>query len=217
MGNLFNMDNAFFRFMGKAVDCILLSLLWLVCCIPIVTAGAATTALYYTVNKVIRHDRGYIWSEYWHAFGTNFKQSTLVWLIVVVVLFLLTMDIIIMYQRAKNGETAGAFYIVFIAMLILALMWMGYLFPYIARFENKTKAVLKNAGFMAILNLPRTVLMFLLFGVAVLAVIFIPPLILILPAVYMLLINRVVEKVFVKYMTAEDLVAEEERNRDFYN
>ena len=53
MGDFFNVDNKFFQGLGKIIDVICLSAFWFFLCIPIVTAGAATTALYYTVNKVI--------------------------------------------------------------------------------------------------------------------------------------------------------------------
>lgn len=81
MGDFFNVDNKFFQGLGKIIDVICLSAFWFFLCIPIVTAGAATTALYYTVNKVIRNNRSYIGREFWHAFKTNFRQSTIVWLI----------------------------------------------------------------------------------------------------------------------------------------
>ena len=60
MGDFFNVDNKFFQGLGKIIDVICLSAFWFFLCIPIVTAGAATTALYYTVNKVIRNNRSYI-------------------------------------------------------------------------------------------------------------------------------------------------------------
>ena len=39
-------DNPFFRFMGKLGDLVILSVLWLLCCLPVVTIGASTTALF---------------------------------------------------------------------------------------------------------------------------------------------------------------------------
>lgn len=51
---LFNYDNPVWRFIGKLGDLILLNLLWLICCIPVFTAGAATTAVYYVTLKLVR-------------------------------------------------------------------------------------------------------------------------------------------------------------------
>ena len=53
----FNWDNIVFQMLGKLVDCVWVSILWVICCIPVFTIGASTTALYYTVHKSIRGDR----------------------------------------------------------------------------------------------------------------------------------------------------------------
>ena len=80
-----------------------------------------------------------------------------------------------------------------------------------------TKAVLKNSGLIAIANLPWTLLLFVLYLVSVFVAWLIPPTIMLVPAVYMVLANLVLERVFRKYMTEEDLAAEEERNREYFN
>lgn len=217
MGELFNLDNKFFQGINKIVDCICLSFLWVLLCIPVVTAGAATTALYYTVNKVIRNNRSYIWKEFWHAFRTNFKQSTLVWLILIFIYAIMGIDCYIMFQYAKAGVSYGSLYIVFAVLMLIVTMWANYLFPYMARFENTLKAVLKNCVIMALLNLGKSVVLLVLFLAALVVTYVFFPAIMILPAVYMLLANFILEKVFVKYMTPEDIEAEKERNEEFFN
>lgn len=217
MGELFNLDNKFFQGINKIVDCVCLSFLWVLLCIPVVTAGAATTALYYTVNKVIRNNRSYIWKEFWHAFRTNFKQSTLVWLILIFIYVIMGIDCYIMFQYAKAGVSYGSLYIVFAVLMLIVTMWANYLFPYMARFENTLKAVLKNCVIMALLNLGKSVVLLVLFLAAFVVTYVFFPAIMILPAVYMLLANFILEKVFVKYMTPEDIEAEKERNEEFFN
>lgn len=217
MGEFFNINNKFFQGFSKVVDCIGLSVLWILCCIPIVTIGAADTALYYTMNKVIRHGRGYVWSEFWHAFRTGFKQSTLAWLLVFAVTAFLSIDCYIMLQFAKAGEKSGGLYIVFVIFIALLIMWTNYLFPYIARFENSMKQVFKNTALIALANLPWTFLLFVLWAAACVAVWILPPAVVFMPALYMFFANLILEKVFVKYMSEEDIAAEQERNQEFYN
>lgn len=217
MGEIFNLDNKFFQGLGKIIDCACLSMIWLFFCIPVVTAGASTTALYYTINKAIRYDRGHVWSQFWHAFRTNFKQSTLVGLLLLVMELFFGLDYYIMSQLAAAGDKMGAIHPIFLVFMALAVAWGIYLFPYIARFENSTKLALKNAGLIAIANLPWTVLLFVVLCVAILGVLCLPPMIFILPAAYMLIANLILEKIFRKYMSEEDIKAEEERNRDFCN
>lgn len=217
MGDIFNLDNRFFQGLNKLIDCVGLSVIWLACCIPVITAGAATTALYYAINKVIRHSRGYVWREFWHAFKVNFKQSTVVWLILLAASIVLGADGYIMYRFSQAGEKAGFLYIVFIALLALVVMWAIYLFPYIARFENATKQILKNAALIAIGNLGKTLIMFLIFLAAWFVGYIMPVTMVFVPAVFMIIINLLMEKIFRKYMSKEDLAAEEERNQEFYN
>lgn len=217
MGELFNLDNKFFQGLNKVIDCICLSFMWLLLCIPLVTAGAATTALYYTVNKVIRNNRSYIWKEFWHAFRLNFKQSTIVWVIVFLLYSLLAFDCYVMYQFAKQGASYGSLYIVFAVIMLFVTMWVIYLFPYLARFEIKTRLLLKNCALIAIGNIGKTVLLLILFVAAVLVCYVFPPALLLIPAVYMLLANYILEKIFLKYMSPEDIEAEKERNQEYFN
>ncbi len=217
MGEIFNLDNKFFQGIGRAVDCVCLNLIWLVFCIPIITAGAATTALYYTANKVIRHGRSYIWKEFYSSFKSNFKQSTIVWLIDLAIYAVLFFDCYVMYQYAKAGDSMGRFYLVFMILIALCVMWSSYLYPYMARFENTTKRVLKNALFIAISNLPWTILVFVIAFIAFMGLYSSPYIILIIPSVYMLIKGLIMERIFKKYMSPEDLAAEEERNREYLN
>ena len=52
MDRLFNMDNKFFTVMGRVADLIMLNVVFLICCLPIVTIGASLTALHYVTLKM---------------------------------------------------------------------------------------------------------------------------------------------------------------------
>ena len=103
MNQIFNYDNKFFRGVSKIIDCVWLSLLWFMCCIPVFTIGAATTALYYTINKSVKNDRGYASIEFFASFKENFKQSTIVWLIFLGMYTLLGVDYFVMKAYAEAG------------------------------------------------------------------------------------------------------------------
>ena len=47
-----SIDNPFFRLMGAIGDLVVLNILWLLCCLPVVTAGASTLALFAIVHKI---------------------------------------------------------------------------------------------------------------------------------------------------------------------
>ena len=79
--DIFNPENLVFRMLSKGVDFVGLSLLWLLLCIPIVTIGPATAALYYTVVKVFRQKKEDAFRTYLKAFQENLKQGILVTLV----------------------------------------------------------------------------------------------------------------------------------------
>jgi uncharacterized membrane protein YesL len=121
-----------------------------------------------------------------------------------------------MYSFAQAGYETGSMYVVFLIFIALEVMWASYLFTYMARFENKTKIVLKNAALMAISYLPKTFLMFVVFVIFLVLICILPVLIIVLPVVYMLIAQSLLEKVFRKYMNEEDLIEEDERNGERY-
>ena len=79
------MDNVVTRALTKICDMICLNVIWLICCIPIVTIGASTTALYSVMLKMVKNEEGYIFRSFFKAFKENFRQSTVIWLLFVLV------------------------------------------------------------------------------------------------------------------------------------
>ena len=216
MADFFNYDNKFSAFMNKTVSIVFVSVLWVIWCVPIVTAGASTTAMYYTVNKVIRHNRSYVFREFWSSFKGNFKQATIIWLIMLGLGIVFGVDLYIMHTLYENGVEAGKMYPLFVVFLVLEFIWGVFAFANLARFENTTKAIMKNAALMMIAHFPWMLLMIVILAVTILLLVIAPILIFLLPAVYMLLCNLILEKIFVHYMSEESKQEEEERNREYF-
>ena len=95
MGGLFDLDSPVMRFLSKMADLIILNLLAFVCCLPIFTIGASMTALHYVLLKIVRNEEGYVVRGFFKAFKSNFKQATVIWLILLAVLFVLLGDFMI--------------------------------------------------------------------------------------------------------------------------
>lgn len=85
MDRLFNMDNKFFTVMGRVADLIMLNVVFLICCLPIVTIGASLTALHYVTLKMARNEESYIIRSFFKSFKQNFKQATVINLIMLAV------------------------------------------------------------------------------------------------------------------------------------
>lgn len=209
MGRFLSYDSFLNQALRKLADCFCLSVLWVLCCVPVVTVGAATTALYYAVNKAVRFNRGGIWREYWRSFRQNFKQATLVWILLLLVYCLLIAGCYSAYLLYLADKIPKAVLLVLLALVALITMWASYLFPHIARFHCGTKQLMKNCELMALLNFFRSVLLLVLLALGVLALLYIPLALLFVPAVYMWAGSYILEHIFRKYMSAEDLTAED--------
>lgn len=141
--NLFNEDNflhQFFLFLGKLIA---LNLLWMITCIPVITAGASTTALFYCTLKLHKDKDISSWKFFWKSFRGNFLQSTAIWILILVAAALLWLERIAigtMPQGLKQIFT----YVLSAAGLFLLLLTL-YIFPTIASFENKLLKLISHA------------------------------------------------------------------------
>jgi len=206
MGNFFNMDNGFFTTLGKIVDIVIVSLVWLLLCIPLVTIGPATTALYYTIVKVIRRERGYVMREYFSSFKSNFKVGA------ISSIFVLLATLILIFDRSVAKEIKGNFGIVlfsiFNALIFILLCVTIYIFPLLSRFKIGVLQLFKTSLFMAMKHLPTTILLVLITAVFVLGTYILPIVILLTPGLCLLVWSFLLERVFKKYMPEKSEEAE---------
>lgn len=207
MERLFN--NRFVDGISKLADIMLICIYFLVCSLPIVTIGASATALYYATHKCIYKGRGYT-LDFFHSFKDNFKQSTLSWLIFIVIFGVLSGDIYITKNFIPADSPFAAAYVFFTVLLLFTAVWAIYHFAYIARFENGFKASFKVSAIFMFANLGWS---FLILAVCVvlcyLAYIF-PIFTLFVPVLISCVLHPILEKVFRKYMSEEDIAKEEE-------
>ena len=160
MGHFFSMDNKFFTFMGRIADLCILNIICLICCIPIVTAGASITAMYYVTLKMVRNEEAYIVRSFFKSFKENFKQATVINLILIVVGVILYLDMHV--AKAMPGSAGQIFHVIFVAFAIVYFVLTLYVYPVLARFYNSTGNTIKNALLMSIRHLPYTVVMVLI-------------------------------------------------------
>ena len=152
-----DIDGPFMSLLTAIADMIILNLLTLFCCLPVITAGAAFTALHYVVLKQVRGDSPYVIRSFFKSFKQNFLQATGIWLFCLIIIGIDAMDIAIIIRNpgAVPVPVQGAV----IAASILVLAVAVYVFPLLARFENTMAGTVRNALVMAAANLPRTILM----------------------------------------------------------
>lgn len=154
MNGLFSGDNPVINFLTVVCDIVILHFLWIITSLPIITIGASTTALYYTCMKCIRYGEGSIAKRYFKSFKENLKQSTVLWLIVLVAGGICGFDL---YFSIINHIKALT--LIFTVMTCAYLFIVFYVFPLQAQFDNKIKVTIRNAFLLAIKYFPWTLLL----------------------------------------------------------
>ncbi len=208
-------NNKLFRLGGKLADLMILSGLWLLCCLPVVTIGASTSALYYSINKRfgLKADSSPS-SLFFHSFKDNLKQGILLTVIYIIFCGFIVFDI----AASKNGIggiTLPEGYEMFAYVLILPVAFtVFYIFPYISRYSNTLKNCLVNSFLLSATHIDHTIYLILMNAVTALACVFFPPAALVLPGLCTLLSSKLIEKDFAKASRQADDAACASENND---
>ena len=153
----FNIDSPIMQFFSRLADIMVLNLVFLLTCIPIFTTGAAVTALYDVVFRMDTSREGKLLAAYFRAFCTNFKQSTAIWLV------LLVFGAATLVNMARFSEIGGilGYPLLLAATLVLVILTMvaSYAFPLLSQFDNTTRATVKNALLLSLGHLPRSLVL----------------------------------------------------------
>lgn len=198
MGRIFNLENPIWRFIGNLADFFLLSVCWYLCCIPVVTLGCATTALYYTTMKMAANKEGYTLRSFLASFKANLKTATLTWFIFLAIAFVLYADFT--WCTQNHSLFAKSMSITFAVIAMLYVLCLSLIFPLIARCDNTITALLKMCFTMSIRSLLpvlSTVIVtvaFFSFGIFVFW-----PLLLVAPGLSAYINSFVFNKVLAKY------------------
>lgn len=102
---LFDYDNPFFMFMSRIWDLMILNFLAVLLCLPVITAGASVTALYYITLKMAEDRESHIYRSFLKAFRDNLVQSTAIHLIVTAAGAVLLLDF---WYFVLGGRAPGA-------------------------------------------------------------------------------------------------------------
>ena len=193
---------------NSIADSMVLGVLWVVCSLPVFTIGASSAAFYYAYNKCICQKTDYIWRTFFAGFKFNFKQATQIWLIVLGLTSIVIIDFHLLSLMENTTVLVLIIQTALVTVMLFIILWTLYLFPYISRFECPNKTVMKNCALIAVANIPQSILLLVVFAISALVFLCLPVLNLLFPALYMFCANRILEKVFRKYMSPEDLAAQ---------
>ena len=161
----FSYESKFSQLLLKLCYACYLNLLWFLCSIPIFTIGASTTALYYASLKIVRDEDNHVGAQFFRSFRENFRQATVIWLILLGLgLFLGADGYIVYHLRQSSLGPAGVLWTLVLAVLIAAavvyVIVLLHVFPLLASVSNTNTAMLKNAFLIGTHYLFATILVF---------------------------------------------------------
>lgn len=151
---LFSPDSKFMRAMSLLGDLVVLNLVFLVCCLPVVTIGPAVAALDASAFRIIRGEEGRPVKAFFQALRQNLRRGIGLWLVLLLAGAAVALDI---WLFAAFTGPLRLLLVPFGILLALALFTAGYAFPLLSQFDNTVKGTLKNALFLSVGYLPRTI------------------------------------------------------------
>ncbi len=203
-------DNLFFIILGKIMDVLWVSILWIVFSIPIVTIGASSTALYYTIHKVVFNNESYIIRTFVNSFKSNFKDSTIKWVISVVLMTFLCVDILLVRGFAESGNRIAALFYPLLLILVFVVMCAISVFSYSARFDDSIKASIYKSAMIVATNLGWMIFLLIILLMALYIIRFLVFFTILLPGAYCCLVHYVFEHIYKKI----GWIVEEEEEKD---
>lgn len=211
MKGLLNVDGKFGRLIVKFNQALLLSIYFILFSLPVFTWGASACALYSTARKMLNDEEGGLFSNYWDAFKSSFKQGVVVGCATLVFLAVVIYCTLLMIKLNMFAGTVGkALAVVYYLIVIAALAWVHIILSYIARFNDSLKTVLYNTIYLALLHYHVTFRMGVQLVIVVASIYFVdlfpylPIVMMILPSGYSMMTIRPMEKMFSKYMPKEE-------------
>lgn len=150
---MFSPDSKFMEIFGRITDLVLLNILFVITCLPIFTIGASLSALYTMTFRLMREEYSGIIRSYFRAFRENFRQGTILWLLLVLAAGPALYYLYVLFSLDSLLRHLG---FLFGILALLCAMTASYVFPWISQFENTTAQALKNALILSLSRLPRT-------------------------------------------------------------
>ena len=151
----FSPDSKFFAFCTRLVELVKINLLWMLCCLPLLTVGAATTAML-TCVYAFKDGDDCGSKVFFRAFRTHFGKATILWLLIAFFGAMLALDYLIVVRLAFPGYMAAVVVILFLALSLVLVS--GMIFPLLSQFPGKIKDMVINAILLCLGNLPKMLL-----------------------------------------------------------
>jgi len=204
MNSYYESENFFLRWFGKLADVVILSLLWVACCLPVVTIGASTVALYDTVARCVHGTHESPFKYFFHVLKKELPRGILITLVWAALGFMLVFGYAFLHQWGKTNSAAAIYAIVYLGTLLIPVGIFSWLIPLEARFQYGFFGLHKAAATFTVVHLPTTGIMLGITALAAVVTMFVPALVILLPGIVVTLHSWFAEKVFKQYIDQEE-------------
>ncbi len=196
---LFDFDGPLMMLLRKLWAIVGTGILFLLLCVPVVTAGLSFTALYTVADRNLKNNRGYVFSVFFGAVKRNWRQALPAGTVLAALLFVFETDVRILKAFLESGNAVGNMYVLIRIFQILLTVYAVWVFAQIAVYENRLKQILKNALVLMIRHLGASLILLLLLVFAAAVVYVMPVAVLFMPVLAVWMMTAVLENVFQKY------------------
>ena len=154
---LLDPDSPIMSFLARVADLVILNVLWLLCCLPVVTAGASTTAMYHVVRHLQEESISSVTRDFFRSFKSDFRQATPVYLLLLIPTAAVVMNAWILSAQSSDVVPVYVRAIWMVSALMLTFV-VSFVYPVMAYFDDTVWKTLRTAAVLAVAKLPRTVL-----------------------------------------------------------
>ena len=159
-------------FLRVLCDLMVLNVLWLICCIPIITVGPATSALCCVSLKLARGEPTTTIRTFFEAMKQNFVQALLLGLIGLAGLAVAVVDWL--FALSQQGSLRTLYFVVGVIVSAVVLAYWAWVFALNAGFENSLRGTIKSGLSLAFVEPGKTLLIWIAFAIPVLCFLFLP-------------------------------------------
>lgn len=204
MGGLFNLDAPIWVWMSEVADIIILTFLWWLCCIPVVTIGVSTTAFFYVMGKKVRKENTYVVKDFFKSFKQNFKQSILLTIVMLIACVsaglyaFMTIEGLLLQAASLKWIIPVTVIFIFEVVNIFTYLW-----ALLSRFDMKTKVLVKTALVLTHKHLLTTIANTLVFVITGYLIFKMPVLFVFAPGIIVALSSFLMQNLFAHYITSD--------------
>lgn len=207
----FSYDGPVIKALTMAGNMILVSLYFILTCLPVVTIVPSYAALYHTTVKIIRNSKNGVTRDYFATWKQELKQGILLNLLFLALFALF--GYAAYFGHLNSQSSIGLFYlitgIIFCLFLLVVFLFLG---PSLSRFEGTFSTQLRLALYFAMKKPWQTLLVFVVFAASALLVYFYLPLLIIMPGLYMTLVSKGIEQKLAAFQMENQQVQNSEAN-----